>query len=265
MKPEDEIYLPVRFGGQERSVLELLQEMKETLILEKRREKNRKPVTGKHSGSRLLSEEEEGRLRMTDVDLSATIRADPAAFREGKANLRFKRYRGKYQMSILFVVDASRSQGNHERLSFVKGAVQAVLQQAYTERNKAGVIVFGNKQAQVALPFTRSVEFAAAQMEQLTAKGNTPLAAGLRLAVATLEQERRKYPENLSVMVLLTDGKCNYDDRAGQPLKLALEAAEELKKKHFPVLVVDTESSVFGLGLAKKMAEAAGGRYVELV
>lgn len=179
--------------------------------------------------------------------------------------LRLKRYRRKCQTSILFVVDASRSQGNKERLAFVKGAVQAILQQIYTERNKVGVVVFGNRQAQEVLSFTKSVDFAAKQMEQLTAKGNTPLGEGIRLAVRTMEQERRKYPENLQLMVLLTDGKCNYDTREGQTFKLALEAAKELKRKQLPVLVVDTENSVFGMGLAKKITRAAGGRYVELL
>ncbi len=215
---------------------------------------------------------------MSDIDVAATICANPGAFarerrdhteedtaaESGFTEIRLKRCRKKRQMSILFAVDASRSQGNQERLAFVKGAVLAILQQAYTERNKAGVVVFGNKQARLVLPFSKSVEFAAAQMKQLTAKGNTPLAEGIRLAAVTLEQERRKHPENLVLMVLLTDGKCNYDGNEGKPLKLALEAAEVLRKKHFPVIVVDTENSVFGMGLAKKVAEAAGGKYVEL-
>lgn len=260
----------MRCGGREQSILELLQEMKESLLLENRSGQKLRETKGKHSGSRNLPPGEKTELRMADIDLAATIRANPGYFRAGREDvdsleIRLKRYRRKQQMSILFVVDASRSQGNRERLAFVKGTVLEILKKAYTERSKAGVIVFGNKQAQVALPFTKSVEFAAKQMEQLTAKGNTPLAEGIRLAVTTLIQEKRKYPENLQMMVLLTDGKCNYDSKEGTPFKLALEAATELKRNHLPVLVVDTENSVFGMGLAKKLAKAAGGRYVEMV
>ena len=44
-----------------------------------------------------------------------------------------------------------------------------------------------------------------------------------------------------------------------------MNEAGELKRNHLPVLVVDTENSVFGMGLAKKIAKAAGGKYVEMV
>lgn len=254
----------MRCGGREQSILELLQEIKENLLLENRAGQKFKEIKGKHSGSRNLPLEEKTELQMSDVNLAATIRANSGYFRTGRENIdsleiRLKRYRRKQQMSILFVVDASRSQGNRERLAFVKGAVLEILKKAYTECSKAGVIVF------VALPFTKSVEFAAKQMEQLTAKGNTPLAEGIRLAVTTLIQEKRKYPESLQMMVLLTDGKCNYDSKEGTPFKLALNEAGELKRNHLPVLVVDTENSVFGMGLAKKIAKAAGGKYVEMV
>ena len=288
----------MRQSGQEKSILVLIEEMKEAQLFKRRlqKEPERRRKNGKHSGSRGLPAEGLSGVHSTDIDLAATIRANAGYFKKNAEEmvqrnaekdilnvsagassigagsmdhplpeLRLKRYREKHQTSILFVVDASRSQGSHERLAFVKGAVLAILQQAYTKRDKVGVIVFGDRQAQVALPFTKSVDFAAGQMEQLTAKGNTPLAQGIRLAVTIMEQDVRKYPENLHLMVLLTDGKCNYDIQKGQPLKLVMEAAGELKEKHLPVLVVDTESSVFGMGLAKKIAAAADGEYVEMM
>lgn len=276
----------------------LIEEMKESQLFKRwvEKEPERRRKNGKHSGSKGLPVEGLSGVHSADIDLAATIRANAGYFKENAAEMvqrnaekdmvnvsagasriragsmdhplleiRLKQYREKHQTSILFVVDASRSQGSHERLAFVKGAVLAILQQAYTKRDKVGVIVFGNRQAQVALPFTKSVDFAAKQMEQLTAKGNTPLAQGIRLAVTTMEQEIRKYPENLHLLVFLTDGKCNYDTQKGQPLKLVMEAAGELKEKHLQVLVVDTESSVFGMGLAKKIAAAADGEYVEMI
>ena len=50
----------------------------------------------------------------------------------------------------------------------------------------------------------------------------------------------------------------------GKPWSLALKAAEELKRKGVPVLVIDTENSVFGMGLARQLSDAAGGKYVKL-
>ena len=97
-------------------------------------------------------------------------------------DLRMKRYRNKKHSTVLFVVDASRSQGANKRLAFAKSAVMAMLEKAYCDRDRVGLILFGDKHATVKLPFTKSVDVAAENMRELKAKGNTPLAMGLRLA-----------------------------------------------------------------------------------
>lgn len=238
-------------SGKERSILELLAEMKAEWM--QRERKQAEPSCGKHSGSRpaLLTEA----FQLSDMDLPASIR---------NADLRLKRYRQKHRAAILFVVDASRSQGAKERLAFAKGSVMAILEQAYAKRDKVGMILFGNKKAELVLPYTKSVDFAAERLKPVKAKGNTPLAMGIRLAIQVQEQARRKHPEDLHLTVLLTDGKCNYDVEPGKVLGLTLQAAEEMQKKDLPLLVVDTENSVFGMGIAKKLADAAGGTYVAL-
>ena len=43
-----------------------------------------------------------------------------------------------------------------------------------------------------------------------------------------------------------------------------MAAAEQLGKEAAGALVVDTEKGVFSMGLAKKLAEATGGEYVEI-
>lgn len=68
-------------------------------------------------------------------------------------------------------------------------------------------------------------------MEELKARGNTPLAMGIRKALKVLEAEKRKNPEETGILVMLTDGKANFDTREGKPWSLALKAAEELKRK----------------------------------
>lgn len=210
---------------------------------------------GKHSGSLCWEQENLDALHPSDIDLPATIR---------NAEIRLKRYRPQKQGAILFVVDASRSQGAKERLAFAKGAVMAILERAYSDRERVGMILFGDRRAELILPYTKSVDFAAEKVESLKAKGNTPLSMGMRLAIRTTETDIRKYPDAIHTMILLTDGKSNYDEEDGKPLNLALKAAEELKQKQMHLLVVDTENSVFGMGLAKKIADAAGGRYVKL-
>ena len=181
-----------------------------------------------------------------------------------KDELRLKKYNNKKHAAILFVVDSSFSQGAKERLSFAKGAVMAMLSKAYSDRDRVGMIVFGDKKAQQILPFTKSVDFAAGKMTELKAKGNTPLSMGIRLAVNTMENDMRKYPDDMHIIVLLTDGKSNYDTLNGKNTKLVVNAAEQVKKSKIPMLVIDTEKSIFGMGLAKEIADKAVAYYVSL-
>lgn len=246
--------------------------MKQEIFLKREQQPRKEWLPGgKHSGSLVIPSGQEEILRAGEVDLPASVRAALESGgvrgedREIRAcDLRLKRFRRKNKVSILFLVDASRSQGAKERLSFAKSAVLSILRRAYSDRDRAGMVVFGNRKAELILPFTRSVDFAARPMEELKARGNTPLAMGIRKALKVLEAEKRKNPEETGILVMLTDGKANFDTREGKPWSLALKAAEELKRKGVPVLVIDTENSVFGMGLARQLSDAAGGKYVKL-
>ena len=254
--------------------------MKVALLLQKREQTGVQGQKGKHSGSRELSGRHLRGVTWSQVDLAATLRAnvgngnrDIWAEHTGSAdrilhlnpgNIRLKRFRQRHRAAILFVVDASRSQGARDRLAFVKGAVLTILARAYCDRDRVGVIVFGDRKAQRVLPYSKSVDLAAKRMEEMKAKGNTPLGMGIREALRLQKQDQKKHPEDLHLTVVLTDGKCNYDVLSGKPLLLAMAAAEQLGKEAAGTLVVDTEKGVFSMGFAKKLAEATGGEYVEI-
>lgn len=179
-------------------------------------------------------------------------------------DIRYKRYAGKEKTGVLFVVDASRSQGARKRLAFAKGAVLSLLRQVYWRRDQAGMIIFGNRQARLVLPFTRSVEYAGKMLETLPASGNTPLAMGLRTALETVEKARQKDQWLNPVIAVVTDGKANYDEKTGNPMELALEAAAAIRQAGIPAVVIDTETGVFSLGLARKLAEEMNARYLKI-
>lgn len=254
--------------------------MKASLLLQKREWTGAKLQKGKHSGSRVLPGRSLRDVTWSQVDLAATLRAitenknrvattghtgfvDCGLYLD-PGNLRLKRFRQKHRAAILFVVDASRSQGAGDRLAFVKGAVLTILARAYCDRDRVGVIVFGDRKAQTVLPYTKSVDLAAKQMEEMKAKGNTPLGMGIREALRLQKQDQKKYPWDLHLMVVLTDGKCNYDVLVGKPLLLAMAAAKQLGKETSGTLIIDTEKGMFSMGLAKKLAKVAGGEYVEI-
>ena len=262
-------------SGRERSIIEVLDEMMASLELSfsQKRASQLKIKKGKHSGSVVPSEAERNMCGLSDVDIPATIRTcvergshmdkDGLQGQIMPVDLRMKRYRHKKHSTVLFVVDASRSQGANKRLAFAKGAVMAMLEKAYCDRDRVGLILFGDKHATMKLPFTKSVDVAAENMRELKAKGNTPLAMGLRLAAQVQMADRRKYPEDIHLTVLITDGKSNYDTEPGNPVKLVYQAAENLRKNELPLLVIDTENSIFGMGIGARIAELVDGAYVK--
>ena len=190
--------------------------------------------------------------------------ADFPAIRIRTSDMRYQRFTHKEKMGILFVVDASRSQGADRRLAFAKGAILALLRQVYERRDRAGLIIFGNKKAELVLPFTRSVEYAGKRLVSLSAFGNTPLAMGLRKALETIEMAQKKDAFLNPLIVLVTDGKANYDEKAGQPLELALETAETIRRSGIPVVVIETEKGYFRLGIAKRLADRMDACYLTL-
>lgn len=93
--------------------------MKQEIFL-KREQQSRKEWLpgGKHSGSLAIPSGQEEILRAGEVDLPASVRAALESGRIGgedreirACDLRLKRFRRKNKVSVLFLVDASRSQG----------------------------------------------------------------------------------------------------------------------------------------------------------
>lgn len=236
--------------------------------------------TGKQGGGNMGSRGKElgftqtGNLHRNKIAFAATIRAaaahpknqtgESAAICIEASDIRYRRFIGKERMGILFVVDASRSQGAERRLAFAKGAILALLKQVYVRRDKAGLIIFGDKKAELALPFTRSVEYAGRKLASLPAYGNTPLTMGLQKAVTTIEMEQKKDAALNPMIVLVTDGKANYDETGEPPFKSAMKMAAEIRKSGIPAVVIDTEKGVFKLGIAKQLAEQMGACYLTL-
>lgn len=204
------------------------------------------------------------------VDIPGTIRK---AVEHGKTELPLciaaedlceKELTKKRVYRLLFVVDVSRSVGAKERLAFAKGAVMSLLGQAYRKRDKVGMVVFGDGQAQLILPFTKSVDLAAERLRELKAKGNSPVGMGIREALKVVRAEKRKHPQDPCLLILLTDGKCNYDVQEGKPMEQAKKAARQISREQIPALVIDCDRSVFGMGLAKELAKEAQALCVDL-
>jgi magnesium chelatase subunit D len=160
---------------------------------------------------------------------------------------------------IIFMVDASWSMAVSERMEATKGAILSLLNDAYQRRDRVGMIVFQKDRATLVLPPTNSVELAKKQLVNLPVGGKTPLAAGLWLALETIQRELRRYPELMPMMVILTDGAGNVSLGNNPPQEEAYRIADQIKEEPIQSIVVNMESADYDRGLAQELAEHLGG------
>ena len=164
--------------------------------------------------------------------------------------------------NILFLVDASGSMGAKERMKMVKGAVLALLREAYQKRDRVGLIAFRRTSAETLLPMTRSVELAEKELRSLPTGGKTPLAEGLAAALKMMDELSRKEGAE-TVLVLVTDGRTNVS-AAGKAKEEALRAAEEIARRDAHCIVLDTEKNFPKVGLAPEIAQRMNAGYATL-
>ncbi len=211
--------------------------------------------------------------RAADVHLPATLTAaaphQRSRGRSGTAlllrpdDLRRAEREGREGNLVLFAVDASGSMAARARMAAVGGAVLSLLRDAYQRRDKVGLISIRAGGAELVLPPTSSVPAAQARLAGLRTGGRTPLADGLLKARHVLRVERLRDPSRRALLVLLTDGRATVAARAGgDPVHDACRAAALLADDGFATVVVDCESGPVRLGLAARIAAAAGGPVV---
>jgi len=197
-------------------------------------------------------------LRSAAVRSALSGQTEPGqALTVSRADLHRQVRSGRGANLIVFVVDASGSMAAQRRMEAVKGAVLALLTDAYQRRDQLAVIAFRGEQAQVLLPPTRSADLAEQGMRELPTGGRTPLPHALQLAAQLLQQAS---PEAPPLLVILSDGKANVSlpGSHGDAWAQTLEAAATLAAQAVPALVLDTESGYLRLGRAAQLAEALG-------
>jgi magnesium chelatase subunit D len=158
--------------------------------------------------------------------------------------------------ATIFMVDASGSQALN-RLAEVKGAVELLLSDSYVRREQVALVSFRGREAELALPATRSLVRARRTLGGMIGGGGTPLALGLMEGLRTAL--RLRSDALAPRLVLLTDGRPNVDRQGeggrAQAREDALAAARLIRAHALPGVVLDTSprGEPFAAELAREM------------
>ena len=219
---------------------------------------------GRHIRSLPLQRSSGGRL----LDLSASLRV--ALLRGGPpirfADLRQKQFQQQQRTLLVFLIDASESmgEGTLERMKAAKGAILGLLTGAYQNRDQVAMIAFRDRQAQVLLRPTSSVQLARQCLRSLPLGGSTPFASGLHQAWQLIRVERQKQPYLHPLLVIVSDGEANLPLMPGADVFAELcELAKRVARERIDSLVID---SCGGLGSSslRQLASALEGRYRQI-
>lgn len=209
-----------------------------------------------------------------DLALDATLRA-AAPYQSARSHrecavalteqdLRFKVREDHTGATVVFCVDASGSMGAGKRMKAAKEAILSLLLDSYQKRDRVGLVAFRGEGAKILLDITASVDLAQRRLQQLPTGGRTPLAAGLFQAWQLLKARKRKEPELLPLLVLVTDGRANRAMWTDDPVSDAMRAAELFRQEGIRAVVIDTERDFISLHIAERAAQAMEANYYKV-
>ncbi len=225
-------------------------------------------LTSRKSGRYIRARVPRGKV--TDLAFDATVRAaapyqqerrqqaplDAPALILKPHDLREKVRVRKAANLVLFVVDASWSMAVSERMAATKGAIFALLTDAYQHRDRVGLIVFQKNRATLVLPPTHSVDLASRALQNIPIGGKTPLSAGLMLAHQVIRREKIAHPDVRPLLIVLTDGAANVSVNPGvPPLEEAHAVADQIAADGIQSMVLNMEIAEFDQGYARTLAE----------
>lgn len=152
-------------------------------------------------------------------------------------------------------------------MGVVQDAIRSMLMESYVKRDRVALVTFRERAAEVAVPFTRSVELICDTLEQAPVGGSTPLASALIVSRDYAVNYLRKHPGEKCYVILITDGCATLPafpcaDPAGEVKRIA--AAMKDPNIEWTVINSGKVYDVKRKDDARRLAEHLDGRYIDI-
>jgi Mg-chelatase subunit ChlD len=161
---------------------------------------------------------------------------------------------GVRHLDLVFVLDRSKSLRRSDPEDFrAAGAIGLVENLSPSSDIRIGVVAF-DWNAELGVPLTPDRAPVLEGLRGLDRRGGTDLAAGLHMALESLEAEAR--PDSTRAILLFTDGKSDEDE--------ALEAMTAARDRGVVIHTLLLGSDRQGTRLLRELAEGTGGSFVSV-
>ncbi|MBS7611815.1 VWA domain-containing protein [Candidatus Bathyarchaeota archaeon] len=190
-------------------------------------------------------------------------------------DLKVKLLSSRSILTVIFLLDLSDSMADY--LPIVSKVILGLHREAYTKRDKVGVVAFQGFNTKVISHPTRNLLVVARKVRRLKASGYTPLARGLQSSLELIKAEKRRNRNVLPVVILISDGAANvplsttsvspfYLDSLRRAYEDSISVAKSLATMCVPVIAIAPvgESPHYGLDrsgvrLLRTIAGITGG------
>ena len=185
----------------------------------------------------------------------------------------YPKYEENVVYNVMLVLDTSKSIS--WVIPHIEKFVSYISAGVSNSRDKLGLITFQNDLAQICHYPTLNVKQVIGTINELEAKGKSPLGEGLNLAVQVFGREQYKLPGMKNLVILISDCfpeplEGGHKDLLEEPsYKLVISAAEKIRDEKLGFIVInpaadDKQKESWGQKLIKKIVKITEAKYIEV-
>jgi Mg-chelatase subunit ChlD len=223
------------------------------------------------------SKEQSGNIAITPTIFNA-IQNGNYSLKKRKFNIQTKNFLyPKYEENVIYnimlVLDTSKSIS--WVIPHIEKFISNITSNVSNSRDKLGLITFNDDIAQIFHFPTLNVKQVIGSINEIEAKGQTPLGEGLNLAVNVFSKDQYKIPGMKNLIILISDCfpeplEGGHKDLLDEPsYKLVISAAEKIKCERIGFIIInpaakDKVEVNWGKKLVKKITDIINAKYVEV-